>query len=462
MQEISDWLKRLGLGQYAHCFAENDIDFSILRDLTDQDLEKIGVQSLGHRRKVLRAIAELKGVENSAPELPAAAAVPVALRPHDAAERRQVTVMFCDLVGSTALSGRLDPEDLRGIIRAYHHCCTELVERDGGFVAKYMGDGVLAYFGYPRAHEHDAERAVQAGLALVEAVPQLTTAAGVPLEVRVGIATGLVVVGDLIGAGAAQEQAIVGETPNLAARLQGIAEPNMVVIAESTRKLLGNLFELEDLGQKDVRGVDGPVLVWAALRASSVESRFEALHASGLTALVGREEEFELLLRRWSRAKTGEGQLALLSGEAGIGKSRLTAALLECLATEPHTRLRYFCSAQHGDSVLYPIIGQMERAAGLTSNDSQHFLRARKGSFAVDDPLGVAQRCQIGCEASGIGERNVLTKELELPGLVGTRKLLEDHRRNRRERTRTERKKLGRQAIQRSPSREIPPAGTII
>jgi class 3 adenylate cyclase len=370
MQEISDWLKRLGLEQYAHCFTENDIDFSILRDLTDQDLEKIGVQSLGHRRKLLRAIVEFKGVENSAPELPAAAAAPIAPRPHDTAERRQVTVMFCDLVGSTALSGRLDPEDMRAIIGVYHHCCTELVERNGGFVAKYMGDGVLTYFGFPRAHEHDAERAVQAGLALVEAVPKLTTAAGVPLQVRVGIATGLVVVGDLIGAGAAQEQAIVGETPNLAARLQGIAEPNMVVIAESTRKLLGNLFELEDLGRKDVRGVDAPVLAWAALRASSVESRFEALHASGLTALVGREEEFELLLRRWSRAKTGEGQLALLSGEAGIGKSRLTAALLERLATEPHTRLRYFCSAQHGDSALYPIIGQMERAAGLTSDDS--------------------------------------------------------------------------------------------
>jgi len=181
MQEISDWLKRLGLEQYAHYFAENDIDFSILRDLTDQDLEKIGVQSLGHRRKLLRAIVELKGAENSAPELPAAAAAPIAPRPHDAAERRQVTVMFCDLVGSTA--GRLDPEDMRAIIGAYHHCCNKLVERNGGFVAKYMGDGVLTYFGYPRAHEHDAECAVQARLALVEAVPKLTTAAGVPLQV---------------------------------------------------------------------------------------------------------------------------------------------------------------------------------------------------------------------------------------------------------------------------------------
>ena len=233
-----------------------------------------------------------------------------------------------------------------------------------------MGDGVLAYFGYPQAHEHDAERAVQAGLAIVEAAPKLVTAAGSPLHVRVGIATGLVVVGDLIGSGEAQERGVVGETPNLAARLQAIAEPDMVVIAEGTRKLLGNLFELQDLGAKDLKGIAGPARAWAALRASSAESRFEALHASGLTALVGREEEFELLLRRWSQAKTGEGQVVLLSGEAGIGKSRLTAALLERLAAEPHTRLRYFCSPQHTDSALYPIIGQMERAAGFGRDDT--------------------------------------------------------------------------------------------
>ena len=193
---------------------------------------------------------------------------------------------------------------------------------------------------------------------------------GAPLQTRVGIATGLVVVGDLIGSGEAQERGIVGETPNLAARLQGIAEPNSVVIAHSTRRLLGNLFELDELGPKDLKGITGPVRAWAALRASSAERRFEALHASGLTALVGREEELELLLRRWSRAKTGEGQVVLLSGEAGIGKSRLTAALLERLAAELHTRLRYFCSPQHTDSALYPIIGQMERAAGLARDDT--------------------------------------------------------------------------------------------
>jgi class 3 adenylate cyclase/predicted ATPase len=296
-------------------------------------------------------------------------AVATTVRPAPAAERRQLTVMFVDLVGSTALSARLDPEDMREIVGAYQRCCTDVITRAGGFVAKYMGDGVLAYFGYPEAHEDDAERAVGAGLALVEAVRKLKTAASAPLQARVGIATGLVVVGDLIGAGAAQEQAVVGETPNLAARLQTIAEPDTVVIAESTRKLLGNFFELQDLGAKDLKGIAGRVQAWAALRGRTVESRFDALHTTGLPPLVGREEEVELLLRRWSRAKTGEGQLVLLSGEAGIGKSRLTAAVLERLATEPHTRLRYFCSPQHTDSALYSIIGQMERAAGLSHED---------------------------------------------------------------------------------------------
>ena len=290
-------------------------------------------------------------------------------KPQDAAERRQLTVMFCDLVGSTAMSARLDPEDMREIIGAYHQCCADLIERNGGFVAKYMGDGVLAYFGYPQAHEHDAERAVRAGLAIVEAAPKLETAAGAPLHVRVGIATGIVVVGDLLGSGEAQERGVVGDTPNLAARLQGIAEPDSVVIAEGTRKLLGNLFELGDLGPQDLKGVAGPTRAYAALRESAQESRFEALHAGGLTALVGREEESELLLRRWAKAKAGEGQVVLLSGEAGIGKSRLTAAFLERLAGEPHTRMRYFCSPQHTDSALYPIIGHMERAAGLARDD---------------------------------------------------------------------------------------------
>jgi predicted ATPase/class 3 adenylate cyclase len=362
MQQIADWLKTLGMSEYAERFAESDIDTSVLRDLTDQDLKELGV-SLGHRRKMLRAIAQLAGAAPTSPQSPLTEP-----KPQDTAERRQVTVMFSDLVGSTALSANMDPEDLREVISAYQKCVAETVRRLGGFVAEYMGDGVLVYFGYPQAHEDDAELAVRAGLELVAAVSALKSP--VSLQTRVGIATGLVVVGDLIGSGEAQERGIVGETPNLAARLQGIAEPNTVVLAGSTRKLLGNLFELQDLGARDLKGIGGPVRAFAALRASSVESRFEALHATGLTALVGREEETELLLRRWTRAKSGEGQVVLLSGEAGIGKSRLTAALLEKLAGEPHTRLGYFCSPQHTDSAFYPIIRQMERAAGLTRDDT--------------------------------------------------------------------------------------------
>jgi class 3 adenylate cyclase len=285
MQQIADWLEKLGMSEYAQRFAENAIDFSVLSDLTDQDLEKLGVL-LGHRRKLLRAIANLEGIEKGAPAIPVAPAPSATQRAAETAERRQVTVMFSDLVGSTALSARMDPEDLREVISAYQKCVAETAGRFGGFVAKYMGDGVLIYFGYPQAHEDDAERAVRASLELVASVGALKTHA--PLQTRVGIATGLVVVGDLIGSGASREQAIVGETPNLAARLQGIAQPNSVVIAESTRKLVGNLFELEDLGAKDLKGVEGPVRAWAALRPSSVESRFDALHASGLTELVGR------------------------------------------------------------------------------------------------------------------------------------------------------------------------------
>jgi class 3 adenylate cyclase/tetratricopeptide (TPR) repeat protein len=364
--DVGGWLRRLGLEQYEASFRENKIDDTVLPRLTAEDLKDLGVGFVGHRRKLLDAVAALRA-EASAPTPPSDAPLATDKAAQDTAERRQVTVMFSDLVGSTALSARMDPEDLREVISAYQKCVAEAVRRFGGFVAKYMGDGVLVYFGYPQAHEDDAERAVRAGLELIGVVSALMPNA--PLQTRVGIATGLVVVGDLIGSGEAQERGIVGETPNLAARLQGIAEPNMVVIAEATRRLLGNLFELEDLGAKDLKGIAGPVRAWAALRASSVEGRFEALHTTGLTALVGREEELELLLRRWSKAKSGEGQVVLLSGEAGIGKSRLTAALLERLSGEAHTRLRYFCSPLHTDSAFYPIIGQLERAAGLAHDD---------------------------------------------------------------------------------------------
>jgi class 3 adenylate cyclase len=363
MQQIADWLQKLDLDQYALRFAENEIDVSILPHLTDEDLKGLGVP-LGHRRKILAAINQ--GIASIQPLT--APTTGVQPKTQEAPERRQITVLFSDLVGSTALSERMDAEDLREMISAYQRCVAEVVGRFDGFVAKYMGDGVLVYFGYPEAHEDDPERAVRAGLELVAAVSSLKTHA--TLQTRVGIATGLVVIGDLIGSGSSQEQAVVGKTPNLASRLQGVAEPNTIVIAEGTRRLLGNLFELEDLGAKDLKGIAEPARAWAALRPSSAESRFEALHTSDLTELVGRQEELDLLLRRWSKAMNSEGQVVLLCGEAGIGKSRLTAALFERFATEPHTRLRYFCSPQHTDSALYPIISQMERAAGFSLGDT--------------------------------------------------------------------------------------------
>jgi class 3 adenylate cyclase len=290
-------------------------------------------------------------------------------KPQDRAERRQVTVMFSDLVGSTALSARMDPEDLRELISAYQKCAAETVGRFGGFVAKYMGDGVLVYFVYPQAHEDDAENAVQAGLALIEAVPKLPTAAGVSLQVRIGIATGLVVVGDLIGAGSAQERAIVGDTPNLAARLQALADPGAMVIASSTRRLTGGLFEYRDLGTVSVKGFGDRVQAWQVTGASAVESRFEALRTA-TTPLVGRDEDIDLVMHRWDQVKRGEGCVVLISGEAGIGKSRIAETILERLSNEPHIRLRYFCSPHHQDSALHPSIAQLERAAGFRREDT--------------------------------------------------------------------------------------------
>ncbi len=365
--DVGGWLRRLGLEQYEAAFRENEIDDIVLPSLTAEDLKDLGVGFVGHRRKLLDAIAALRA-KASAPTPLSNAALETDEPGKDTAERRQVTVMFADLVGSTALSARMDPEDLREVISAYQRCVAETVRRFRGFVARYMGDGVLIYFGYPAAHEDDAELAVRSGLALIDAVATLP--APESLQVRVGVATGMVVVGDIVGSGEAQEHDIVGETPNLAARLQGIAAPNTVVIAEAARRLLGNLFELQYLGPKELKGIAGPVKTFAVLRASSVESRFEAMHPGSLTELVGREEELELLLRRWARAKTGEGQVVLLSGEAGIGKSRLSAALMEELTGEPHTRLRYFCSPQHTNSAFYPIISQFERAAGFAHGDT--------------------------------------------------------------------------------------------
>jgi class 3 adenylate cyclase/predicted ATPase len=362
--DIEKWLRGLGLQQYAAAFRDNAVDAEILPELTDVDLEKLGVV-LGHRKRLLKAIAALAA---PAAVMQATSVGSAPSHGHDA-ERRQLTVMFCDLVGSTALSAKLDPEDLGEIIGAYHRCVDGTVARFDGYVAKYMGDGVLVYFGYPRAHEDDPERAIRAALAVVEAVGKLQ--APERLRVHFGIATGLVVVGELTGSGEAQERGIVGDTPNLAARLQAMAEPDSVVIAASTRRLTEGLFVYEDLGAVEAKGFADPVQAWRVLSESATESRFEALHSTtALTPLVGREEEIELLLRRWAQAKGGAGRVVLLAGEPGIGKSRLIAAIEERIASESHTRLRYFCSLHHQGSALHPTIAQLERAAGLEREDT--------------------------------------------------------------------------------------------
>jgi predicted ATPase/class 3 adenylate cyclase len=329
---------------------------------------------------------------------PQPATAPPPLRA-DSAERRQLTVMFCDLVGSTPLATRYDPEDLREIVGAYHRCVADTVGRFGGFVAKYMGDGVLVYFGYPAAHEDDAERAVRAGLAVIDGVGRL--AAAEPLNVRLGIASGLVVVGDLIGAGAAEERGVVGETPNLAARLQALAQPGTLVIAETTRRQIGALFEIEDLGLQSLSGFAEPQRAWRVIGESGVLSRFEALRSEA-TPLVGRDEEVELLQRRWGQAKDGQGCVVLLSGEPGIGKSRLTAALQQRIEAEPHTRLRYFCSPHHQDSALRPFISQLERAAGFARDDT------------TASKLGKLDA--LLSEAAEPGDISLIAEMLSLPG----------------------------------------------
>jgi class 3 adenylate cyclase len=368
--DIAAWLRKLGLERYEQAFRENEIDSGILSKLTSEDLREIGVAAIGHRRKLLDAIGALADGPEHAPSAGQGAPIEAAeaARPTEP-ERRQLTVLFCDLVGSTELSARLDPEDLRAIMATYHRCAAEVVERFEGHVAKYLGDGVLVYLGWPRAHEDDAERAVRTGLQLVEAVAALAPLPGLQLQARVGIATGMAVVGDLMGEGASREEAVVGDVPNLAARLQALAEPGAVVIGKATRRLVGGLFDLDDLGPQRLKGFAEPLAVWRVSGESRAEGRFEARQTTGLTPLVGRDDEISLLLRRWQQASEGEGQAVLLSGEPGIGKSRLVQELRRRLEREPHIRLLYQCSPHHQTSPLHPLIEQLERAAGFERDD---------------------------------------------------------------------------------------------
>jgi class 3 adenylate cyclase/tetratricopeptide (TPR) repeat protein len=359
--DVGSWLRNLGLGQYEPAFLANAIDSDVLAELTEVDFEKMGIP-LGDRKRLIKAIKAISAANKTG--------VGDDSQNAQSAERRHLTVMICDLVGSTALTARLDPEDMGAVIDAYHATCARITLSYDGFLADFRGDGILAYFGYPRAHEDDAERTVRAGLDIIAAVARLETRAGEPLSVRIGIATGIVVVGDLGGEGTLREHAVVGDAPNLAARLQTLVEPNTVVVAESTRRLLGDLFLLRDLGQHQLKGISELVGAWAVEGLSGSESRFKAVRPAGLADLIGRKTEIDFLLERQRLAWKGEGQIILISGEAGIGKSRLAAALAERVAREPHTEFRYQCSPYHSNSALRPVIDQLERAAGFRADDT--------------------------------------------------------------------------------------------
>ncbi len=367
MTDVTRWLEELGLGQYGARFRENDIEFDVLQHLTDEDLKELGL-SLGHRKKILAAIHSLSVGHLNLVE-PVREETQTSLL--EDAERRQLTIMFCDLVGSTELSQMLDPEDLRDISRMYQHTCKDSIEQYEGFVARYMGDGLLAYFGYPKAHEDDAERAIHAGLEIIKAIADLNNSLGkeVKLAVRIGVATGLVVVGDLIGEGASEESPVVGQTPNLAARLQGLAKENTIVISPQTYKLAGESFECQDLGSHKLKGFTDPVNVWEVTNPAKA-SRFDTRRRKGLTPLVGREEEIKLLLRRWEQLNEGEGQVVLLSGEPGIGKSRITQTMRDRISEDPHIRLSYQCSPYHTNTAWHPIVEQLIHAAQLHRDDS--------------------------------------------------------------------------------------------
>jgi class 3 adenylate cyclase/tetratricopeptide (TPR) repeat protein/ABC-type transport system involved in cytochrome c biogenesis ATPase subunit len=384
MSVVRDWLRRHGFEQYADAFEANDIGLDILPDLSDRDLEQLGL-SLGNRRRLLKTIAEAGSALSPAPPSETSAIAD--------AERRQVTVLFCDMVGSTALSGEIDPELLGGLIRRYQDTAADAIGRYGGYVAKFMGDGVLAYFGFPRAFEDAAERAVRAALAILVDVGCITRPDGTTVRARVGIATGLVVVGEIIGSGSAQERTIVGETPNLAARLQALAAPDTVLISESTQQLIGGLFDLEPAGEHELKGFPRPVPVWRVVCEAAVVSRFAASRAGAATPLIGRVHEMGLLLDRWRLARLGEGQIVTLIGEAGIGKSRSVESLQEAVADEPHGRIYLQCSPHHSDSALYPVISHIARNAGFAAADSSAERLEKLGALfaqrAATDPMAI-------------------------------------------------------------------------
>lgn len=429
---VQNWLESIGFGEYVDAFVENAVDLGVLSHLDNEDLKDLGISKLGDRKKLLLAIEQREPKEDIPSSDAVSADVPSEIR--NEAERRQLTVMFVDLVGSTALSGQLDPEEMRDAITTYQNTVAGVVTRFDGYVAKYMGDGVLCYFGWPRAHEDDAERAVRAGLAIIPALQGLEASNGEALTARTGIATGLVVVGDLIGEGAAQEEAVVGETPNLAARLQGLAEPSQIVVADSTRRLIGSTFDFIDLGQQELKGITEPTNVFSVSGERLAESRFSARQSQTLSSLVGRDQELALLKDRWSQASGGEGQMVLLTGEAGVGKSRITHGLIDALSGEDHVRVSYQCSPYHNDSALYPAIQHLSLAANFDANDTpttkldklQELLLLGTSDTSIATPmlasllgLGEVADARYGTLEYSPQQRRMLTLDALLDQLVG-------------------------------------------
>jgi class 3 adenylate cyclase/predicted ATPase/ABC-type transport system involved in cytochrome c biogenesis ATPase subunit len=389
--DVGGWLRNLGFGRYEAAFVENAIDSDVLPELTEADLGKLGIP-LGDRKRLIKAIRAMRA-DAAGPLTSGSVGEDAQSGPMPRPERRHLTVMIGDLVGSTALSARLDPEEMSAVMDAYHAACARIVQAYDGFLGDFRGDGILAYFGYPRAHEDDAERTVRAALEIAAAVARLETHAAEPLAVRIGIASGLVVVGAV--GGALWEHALVGDPPNLAARLQSLAQPGMVIIAGSTRRLLGDLFRLRELGSHEVKGIAEPVAAWAVEGRTASESRFEAVRAAGLTELIGRQDELNFLLERQRLAWRGEGQIVLISGEPGIGKSRLAAALAERIAGERYTRLSYQCSPYHSDSALHPFIVQLERAAGFNADDTSEQRLDKLEAFLGTDRSRIETAAQL-------------------------------------------------------------------
>jgi class 3 adenylate cyclase/tetratricopeptide (TPR) repeat protein len=404
-RDVDEWLEGLGLSRYSGLFAENEVDFEVLAELTEQDLKDLQIP-LGHRKKLLKAIAGLCDGASAPDHRPVAAAASPLLRPE--AERRQLTVMFCDLVDSTALSERLDPEDLREIIQAYQETCARVIARYEGYVAKYMGDGILAYFGYPQAHEDDAKRSTRAGLGIVEAIAKIgennPVARGLQLSVRVGISTGPVVVGDIVGEGTAEEASVVGETPNIAARLQAIAQPNQVVISPLTRQLIGNALTLEDLGEKVLKGIAQPVHAWRVTGEREIEIGAEVDSIGGSLSLVGRQEELGLLFRAWEASKKGHGQVVLIQGEAGLGKSRLVGALRTKIKETDgsYAAATIQCSSFHASSTLYPVIEHLKHILAWSEQEAPEVKLSKIESAVRAQNLPLPEVMPLVAELMGV------------------------------------------------------------